>query len=148
MDAKTGSIEVKVQTTSVSTGDSKRTDNARSRDDHLRSADFFDAAKFPELKFVSRSVRDIKPDGFDVVGDLTIHGVTRETVFHVAPLKPEMKDPWGNLKTGTTATAKVNRQDFGLVWNKTLDGGGYLVGDEVQITLDVELAKVVAPATK
>jgi polyisoprenoid-binding protein YceI len=127
-------IDATVGVTSVDTQEPKR-------DDHLRSPDFFDAAKFPNMTFKSKSVKNVAADGFDVVGDLTIHGVTKETTFHVATFSPEVKDPFGNIKIGTHATAKVNRQDFGLTFNKQLDSGGYLVGDDVQIELDVEMAK-------
>jgi len=75
------------------------------------------------------------------VGDLTIRGVTKEVTFKVKTLPGDRKDPWGNLKTGTRATATINRQDFGVSWNKALDQGGYVVGDEVSITLDLELLK-------
>lgn len=127
-------VNAKVAIASIDTRDAKR-------DDHLRSADFFDAAKFPEMTFVSKAVKNVSQDGFDLVGDLTIRGVTREVTFRVKPFSPEHKDPWGNYKIGTSATAKINRQDFGVSWNKTLDGGGYIVGDEVTIELDVELAR-------
>ncbi len=111
------------------------------RDDHLRSPDFFDVANFPTMTFASKSVKNIAADGFDVVGDLTIHGVTKEVTLRVAPFSKELKDPWGNTKIATHATGVINRQDFGLKWNKTLDAGGYLVGDLVKIELDVELAR-------
>lgn len=77
----------------------------------------------------------------DLVGDLTIRGVTKEVTFKVKTLPGDRKDPWGNLKTGTRATATINRQDFGVKWNTQIDGGGYIVGDEVAIELDVELAR-------
>lgn len=127
-------VNAKVGITSVDTRDPKR-------DDHLRSPDFFDVAKFPEMTFVSKSVKNVSKDGFDLVGDLTIRGVTKEVVFRVKPFSQEYKDPWGNYKVGTSATAKVNRQDFGVSWSKALDGGGYVVGDEVTIELDVEMGR-------
>jgi len=111
------------------------------RDAHLKSADFFDLAKYPEIKFVSKSV---EPDGHEeylVKGDITIHGVTREVELQVEGPTPEVKDPWGNMKAGATATAKINRKDFGLTWNAALEGGGVLVGDEVKISLEVELTR-------
>lgn len=111
------------------------------RDDHLRSADFFDAASFPNMTFVSKSVKNVGAGGLDLVGDLTIRGVTKEVVLHVDPFTPEVKDLYGNLKVGTHATGKINRQDFGVSWNKKLDGGGYLLSDEVQIELDVEMGR-------
>jgi polyisoprenoid-binding protein YceI len=128
-------IDARVGVTSVDTDEDKR-------DAHLRSPEFFDVAKFPEMTFVSTSVKNVQPNGaFDIVGDLTIHGVTKETTFKVTPFSAEVKDPWGNLKVGTSATAKINRKDFGLVWNKALEAGGLLVGEEVEILLDVELAR-------
>lgn len=129
-------VDAKVTVTSVDTRDAKR-------DDHLRSPDFFDIAKFPEATFKSKSVKNITATTFDLVGDLTIHGVTKEVTFTVNKLPAERKDPWGNLKTGTRATTVINRKDFGMVWNKDLDGGGYIVGDEVSLELDVELLKKV-----
>ena len=125
-------VDAVVGIASVDTRDPKR-------DDHLRSPDFFDATKFAEMKLVSKAVKNITPQGFDLVGDLTIRGVTKEVVFKVKTLPGERKDPWGNLKTGTHATATINRQDFGVNWNTALDGGGVVVGDEVTIELDVEL---------
>ncbi len=127
-------VNATVGVVSVDTRDAKR-------DEHLRSPDFFDAAKFAEMKFVSKSVKNITPEGFDLVGDLTIRGVTKETTFKVKTLPGDRKDPWGNMKTGTRATATINRQDFGVKWNTAIDGGGYIVGDEVAIELDVELGR-------
>lgn len=111
------------------------------RDDHLRNPDFFDVARFPEMTFRSTAVRNVTNDGFDLVGDFTLHGVTKEVVFHVARLSAERTDPWGNTKVATTATTTLNRKDFGMSWNKQLDQGGWLVGEEVQVTLDLELKK-------
>jgi len=112
------------------------------RDTHLKSPDFFDVATSPSLKFVSKSVKNVGKDGsFELVGDLTIRGITKEVTLKVAPFSAEYKDPWGNVKVGTRAVGVVNRKDFGMVWNKSLDSGGYLVGEEVQIELDVELKK-------
>lgn len=111
------------------------------RDKHLVSPDFFDAVKFPEMTFVSKSVKNVTSTTFDLVGDLTLHGVTKEVVFKVNKLAPDVKDPWGNTKSGTTATTTLNRQDFGIAWNTKLDSGGYVVGDEVAVTLELELTK-------
>lgn len=127
-------VSAKVGATSISTRDTDR-------DDHLRSPDFFDVAKYADLSFVSTAVKNPTAQGFDLVGNLTIHGVTKEVTFHVKPFSPEVKDPWGNLKVGTSATTVINRKDFGLVWNKQLDSGGYIVGDEVTIDLDVEMGR-------
>lgn len=127
-------VNAKVAITSVDTREPKR-------DDHLRSPDFFDAAQFPEMTFVSKSVKNVKKGAFDLVGDLTIRGVTKEVTLKVSPFTAEVKDPWGNLKVGTRATATINRQDFGVSWNKALDTGGYIVGDDVTIELDIELGR-------
>ena len=127
-------VNATVGVTSVDTRDAKR-------DEHLRSPDFFDAAKFADMTFKSKSVKNVTPEGFDLVGDLTIRGVTKEVTFKTRTFPGDRKDPWGNIKTGTRATATINRQDFGVKWNTALDGGGYVVGDEVTIELDVELAR-------
>lgn len=108
------------------------------RDAHLRSPDFLDAEQFPTIEF--RSTKVARTDqGFAVTGDLTIHGVTRTVVLAVEATDDEIRDPFGNLKRAATATTKINRKDFGLTWNVGLETGGFLVGDEVRIELDVEL---------
>ena len=127
-------VNATVGVNSVDTRDPKR-------DEHLRSADFFDIAKFADMTLKSKSVKNITPEGFDLVGDLTIRGITKEVTFKVKTLPGDRKDPWGNMKTGTRATATINRQDFGMKWNTAIDGGGYIVGDEVTIELDIELAR-------
>jgi polyisoprenoid-binding protein YceI len=111
------------------------------RDGHLKSADFLDAAKYPTIRFQSTSVQPAGPGGYKVTGDLTIRGVTREVVLKVDGPTPENKDPWGKLRSGAEATARISRKDFGLTWNQALETGGVLVGDEVDINLDVELVK-------
>src|SRR5579872_206423 len=108
------------------------------RDNHLKSPDFFDAANYPKITFKSKRALAGK-NGLELIGDLTIHGVTREITLEVDGPTPPMKDPWGNIRIGASATAKINRKDFGLVWNQALETGGVLVGDEVRITIDVEL---------
>jgi polyisoprenoid-binding protein YceI len=107
------------------------------RDEHLKSADFFDAAKYPTITFKSTKIAPGK-DGFKIYGDLTIHGVTKNIVLNAEPLSAPVKAQKA-LHVGTSATAKINRKDFGLSFNKTLDNGGAMVGDDVNITLDVEL---------
>jgi len=127
-------IDVTIDVASLHTRDDQR-------DGHLKSAEFLDAADFPTINFASTSV---KPDGHDeylVKGNLTIHGVTREVDLHVEGPTPEVKDPWGNYKAGATATTKISRKDFGLVWNVTLETGGVLVGEEVKIDIEVELTR-------
>jgi polyisoprenoid-binding protein YceI len=123
-----------IQVVSVDTRNDKR-------DEHLRSPDFFDASKFATIEFQSKSVKNVTKTGFQLVGDLTIRGVTKEVTLDVVGGTTEHKDPWGNVKMGLSATTKLNRKDFGLVWNQTLEAGGMLVGETVEITLDIEAAK-------
>jgi polyisoprenoid-binding protein YceI len=111
------------------------------RDTHLKSADFFDVEKFPTLSFKSTRVSRVAEGEFHVAGDLSIHGVTRNVVFNVEGPTPPAKDPYGNTRIGLSATTKINRKDFGLTWNAGLETGGILIGDEVTITLDVQLVK-------
>lgn len=110
------------------------------RDAHLRSADFFDAEKFPTLTFRSRTVEDVTDDGFKLVGDLTIHGVTREVTLDVTA-EGRTKDPWGGDRAGYSATTRIKRSHFGLTWNQLLETGGVTVSDDVKITLDVQLVQ-------
>ncbi len=121
--------EATIQATSIDT-------RIQKRDDHLRSADFFDVANHPELRFVSKKVEG-SANNISVTGDLTIRGVTREVVLDGAFLG-ENKDAWGNQRAGFVAKGKINRQDYGLTWNKVLETGGVTVGDEVEITLQVQ----------
>ena len=115
------------------------------RDAHLRSADFFDAVNFPEMRYVSRGVK-VLPDGtFRVVGDLTIRGVTREVPL-VATLEGTGADPWGGQRAGFSASGKLNRGDFGLHWNKVLEAGGVTVGEEVKLVVEAELVLAAAKA--
>lgn len=123
--------DVTIDAASIDTRDDKR-------DAHLRSADFFDVEKFPTLTFKSRRVQGIKGDTFQLVGDLTIKGITREVVLDVE-VDGFQKDPWGGQRAGFSATTRVNRKDFGLTWNQALETGGLLVGDEIKISLDVQL---------
>ena len=111
------------------------------RDAHLKSGDFLDVEKFPEITFVSTGVAKNGDVEYKVTGDLTIHGVTKQVTLDVEGPTPEVKDPWGNVKAGASAKTKVNRKDFGLLWNVALETGGVLVGEEVSIHLDLELAR-------
>jgi len=124
-------IEATADAASINTRDAQR-------DGHLKSLDFFDVEKYPNLTFSSVRVERKSEGKLAVTGDLTIHGVTREVVFDVEGPTPPGKDPWGNTRIGLSATSKINRKDFGLNWNAALEAGGFLVGDEVTITLDVE----------
>ena len=111
--------------------------NEPQRDTHLRSADFFEVEKYPTLTFTSKRITKKGADSFDVVGDLTIHGVTKEVTLPVTHLGAA-KDPWGNQRLGFEAELTLNRKDFGLMWNAALETGGFLVGDDVKITLSVQ----------
>jgi polyisoprenoid-binding protein YceI len=111
------------------------------RDNHLKSPDFFDVAKFPVMTFQSKKVASEGNGRLKVWGDLTMHGVTREVLLEVAGPTDAVKDPGGNLRRGISATTVINRKDFGLTWNKALETGGVLVGDEVTITVDAEFKK-------
>jgi polyisoprenoid-binding protein YceI len=133
-DITKSKVEVTIDTGSINT-------NVTKRDEHLRSADFFDVAKFPTMTFVSRNVAKAGQDRLKVTGDLTLHGVTREVVLDVEGPTVESKDPWGHIRRGATATTRINRKDFGLAWNKALETGGVTVGDEVTITLEIEMIK-------
>lgn len=133
-DITKSKVEVSIDTNSINT-------NVEKRDEHLRSADFFDVAKFPTMTFVSKKVAKAGKDKLKVTGDLTLHGVTKQVVLDVDAISKESKDPWGNIRRGTTATTKIDRKDFGLTWNKGLETGGVLVGDEITITLEIEMIK-------
>jgi len=128
-------------TIDVSTVDTREPD----RDKDLRSEKFFDVAHFPTMTFKSKKIEQVAPGKLKVTGDLTIRGTTKEVVLDVEGPTPPVKDPWGNVRAAATATSKVNRQDFGVKWNATLDNGGVVVGDDVNITIDAEMIKQ-APA--
>ncbi|HLL56224.1 MAG TPA: YceI family protein [Myxococcaceae bacterium] len=131
-DLKSSRIEATIDATTISTRNTKR-------DEHLRSADFFDVQKFPAITFKSTEVKAAGKDRFKVTGDLTMHGVTRPVVLDVESAATEVKDSYGNVKRGAVATTKLNRKDFGLNWNAALETGGVAVSDEVVVTIDLEL---------
>ena len=133
-DITKSQVEASIDAASINTREADR-------DTHLKSADFLDVEKFPKLTFTSTRVTSTGEGELQVEGDLTIHGVTRKVEFAVEGPTPPGKDPWGNTRIGWTATTKINRKDFGLTWNTTLETGGILVGDEVSITFDVEAIK-------
>jgi polyisoprenoid-binding protein YceI len=134
VDSTLSSVEAAVPVATVSTGDAQR-------DGHLKSADFFDTEKYPTLNFKSTKVVRKAEGEYNVTGDLTIHGVTKPVTFAVEGPSAPGKDPWGNTRIGLSATAKINRKDFGLVWNAALETGGFLVGEEIAITLDVQFIR-------
>jgi polyisoprenoid-binding protein YceI len=133
-DITKSTVNVTIDTASINT-------NVLKRDEHLRSADFFDVAKYPTMTFASKKVAKDGKNGLKVTGDLTLHGVTREVVLAVDGLSKESKDPWGNIRRGASASTSINRKDFGLVWNKALETGGVAVGEQVTITLEIEMIK-------
>jgi len=133
-DISKSSVEVTIDAASVDT-------RVADRDKDLRSDHFFDTAKYPTLTFKSTRVQQVAPGMLKVTGDLTIHGTTKQVVLEVEGPTAPVKDPWGNQRAAASATTKINRQDFGVKWNATMDNGGVVVGDEVSITIDVELVQ-------
>ena len=133
-DFSHGRLEASIHVGSLDTREPKR-------DAHLKSADFFDVDKFPTLTFMSRRIEADAKDSahFTLVGDLTLHGVTREVTLGVVA-EGRGRDPWGNDRAGFSATGSISRKDFGLLWNRPVEGG-VLVSDDVTITLDVELVE-------
>ncbi len=129
-------VDVTIDAASIDTGTPQR-------DAHLRGPDFFDVEKFPELRFQSTRIESVARDRYRVVGDLTIRDVTREVSLDVE-YGGRAKDPWGNERIGFIATATLDRKDFGLRWNQLLEAGGVLVGDRVDIDLEVQAVKVAA----
>jgi polyisoprenoid-binding protein YceI len=111
------------------------------RDNDLRSDKFFDVAHYPSMTFKSKKVEQVAPGKLKVTGDLTIRGTTKEVVLDVDGPTAPVKDPWGHDRAAVNATTKINRQDFGVKWNATMDNGGVVVGDDVPITIDVEIIK-------
>ena len=128
-------IQVEIGAASIDTRDS-------TRDNHLRSADFFDVEKFPKIRFVSTSITSRGADEFTVTGDLTIRDVTRSVDMDVTS-EGTGRDPWGNDRAGFSATLRIDRRDFGLTWNQALETGGVMVSNEVRLTVDVELTRKV-----
>jgi polyisoprenoid-binding protein YceI len=133
-DLTRSSVEATIDVAGINTRDEKR-------DAHLRSADFFDVQTYPTITFRSTRVQVGKDGNLLVTGDLTMRGVTKPATLDVEPLSHEVRDPWGNSKRGATATARLNRKDWNISWNANLDGGGLVVGDEVSVTIDIELGR-------
>lgn len=132
-DFTKSTIKAKIDANSITT-------NADDRDTHLRSADFFEVEKHPEITFVSTSMKKVADDEYKLVGDLTIKGTTKEVTLNTE-FGGYMKDPYGNEKAGFAIQGKINRKDFGLNWNSVLEAGGVMVGDEVRISADVQFTK-------
>ncbi len=123
-------VEAQVEAASVDTRDANR-------DGHLRSADFFDAEKYPLITFKSTKVEHVEGDEYKVTGDLTIRDITKPVVLK-AEYSGQGKDPWGGTRAGLTATGKIDRSDFGITFNAALETGGVLVGNDVKIEIDLE----------
>lgn len=132
-DLAKSSVEAEIDINTVNTNEPKR-------DGHLKSPDFFDAEKFPTMTFKSTKV--YKAGGVTKVdGNLTLHGVTKPVTLTLEELSGEIKHPMGTIVRGAVAKTKINRRDFGLVWNKALDSGGVMVGEEIAITLEIEASR-------
>ena len=132
-DFSKATVDVTIDATSIETG-------VADRDTHLKSADFFDAATFPELTFRSRRVVPKGRDRFALVGDLTIRGISREVELEVESAG-QLKDPWGNVRAGFAAKTSVDRKEFGLTWNQVMETGGVMVGDRIEIEIEVEAVR-------
>ena len=135
---ETAQVEVRLDAASITTGNDQR-------DGHLRSADFLSADQFPALTFRSTAIEPESDAAFQLLGELTIKGVTRPVALRVTR-EGVAKDPWGNHRAGFTATGTINRSDFGITWNQAIETGGVLVGDEVRISIEAELIRAALPA--
>lgn len=133
-DPTASQIQAEIDATTINTREPQR-------DAHLKSPDFFDVARYPTMTFVSQGIVATGPDSFEVAGDLTIHGKTQTVALVVEDVTPETKDPWGNFRRGASAKTRIRRKDFGLEWNMALEAGGFMVGEEVEITIDIELVR-------
>jgi polyisoprenoid-binding protein YceI len=139
---ETSSVVFRIKTASIDTGNADR-------DKDLRSSNFFDVEKYPEITFKSTKIVPAGKDKYDVTGLLTMHGVSKEVTLPVAFLGAA-KDPWGNERASFELSTKLNRKDYGINWNKALDQGGFMLGDDVDVTIDLETVKKKpeAPAAK
>lgn len=133
-DLKKFALDITVGIDSIDTGVQKR-------DDHLRSADFFEVARYPVMHFVATKVVNAGEESYLVTGNLTMHGITKEVSVTLNGPTPEVKDPWGNIRKGAEITTQLNRKDFGLVYNKVLDNGGLLIGDIANVSVELEFIK-------
>ena len=136
-DITKSKVDVTIDTTTIDTGEPKR-------DEDLRSEKFFDTARYSTITFKSKKIDRVSSGKLKIVGDLTIRGVTKEVVLDVDGPTGPIKDPWGNTRVAANASTKVNRQDFGVKWNAAIEGGGVVVGDDVNITIDLEMVKKAA----
>jgi polyisoprenoid-binding protein YceI len=135
-DPQLNHVDITIDAASIDTRDTNR-------DAHLKGADFFDVENYPNLTFSSKKFEKTGEGEYKVTGDLTIRGTTNEVVLDVEGPSDEIKDPWGNSRIGVTATTKINRKDFGLHWNVALEAGGFLVSDEIRISIEAEFTKQV-----
>ncbi len=133
-NVESGSVSITIQMTSIDTDNQKR-------DNHLKGPDFFNAEEYPEMTFKSKKVIKGNDASFKIIGDLTMKGVSKEVALD-AEFNGSLTDPWGNTRAGFSATTTINRQDFDMKWNKALEAGGLMVGNEVTIILELELVKV------
>lgn len=129
-----GKVEVQIDPSSINTGIEKR-------DEHLRNADFFDVQKFPKMSYISKAIKKGSDGKLIIEGDLTMHGVTKPVTLKVTELTSEIKDPWGGMRRGVSAEAKLDRKDFGLTFNTVLETGGVAVGEEILISIELELTR-------
>jgi polyisoprenoid-binding protein YceI len=138
-ELSTARVEVVLDAASIDTG-------VEMRDNHLRSADgHFDVANYPTITFTSKRIEGRNPSDFKVIGDVTIHGVTKEVTLD-ASFNGEGKDPWGNRRVSFDATTKLNRHDYNLTWNQALEAGGFILGDEVKLEISLEAVPAATPA--
>ena len=133
-DISKSTVDITIDANTVDTSEPKR-------DADLKSDKFFEVAKYPTITFKSKKIEQVSAGKLKITGDLTIRGVTKEAVLDVEGPTPPVKDPWGNTRVAANATTKINRQDFGVKWNANMDGGGVVVGDDVAITIDLEMIK-------
>ena len=127
-------IEATIDAASVDTREAKR-------DEHLRSADFLDVEHYPTITFRSKKIEKTGDARYKVVGDLTLHGVTHEVTLDVDGPTPPVTDPRGTVRAGAQAKTRIDRRDFGITWSKSLDGGGVVVGNDLDVTIDIEAIK-------
>jgi len=127
-------VEVSIEADSISTRESQR-------DTHLKSPDFLDVRRYPTIRFRASSIISTGNDRYEVTGDLTIRDITRSVTLQVEGVTPEIKDPDGLMRRGAHAMTHIERKNFGLTWNAVLESGGFVVGDGVEITIDVELIR-------
>jgi polyisoprenoid-binding protein YceI len=126
-------VDISIETASVATPDAQR-------NEHLKGADFLNAEKYPAITFKSKSTSAAGTNAYNVTGDFSLHGVTKEITLNVQDVSGETKDPWGNLRRGAAATTKISRKEFGLVWNAPIEAG-VLISDDVNITIDLEVLR-------